>query len=134
MARVIRRFTATIPAGTAKATPATVNMPFPPMEVVEIEIVVPPGPRGTMGFKVAVSGSQVYPYSGDDYVVTDDETLHWPIEGGPTSGAWQIIGYNLGSFDHSLEVRFLCNLAGLGAVVDPLPIAAADLNSPPVVA
>lgn len=130
MAQVIRRFTATIPAGTAKLAPVTVNLSFPPMNVSEIEVVIPPGPRGQMGFKMAMAGVQVFPYSGDDYIVTDNETLHWPIEDAPTSGAWQVIGYNTGAFDHSIEVRFLCELASQGAPVEPQPISNESLSSP----
>ena len=48
-----------------------------------------------------------------------------------TSGAWQLIGYNTGTFPHTIEVRFLVDLpvdtAELGAFH---PISAADLSNP----
>lgn len=131
MAEVIRRFTATIPAGTAKASPVTVTMNFPPMEVVEIEVVVPPGPNGTMGFKIAQAGGQVFPFTPDDYIVTNNETIKWEIEGANTSGAWQVIGYNTGSFNHSIEVRFLLRLIDSGVSEAPAPVSNADLSNPP---
>ena len=131
MAQVVRRFTATFPAGTAKATPVTVNMNFPPMEVEEIEVVVPPGPLGQMGFKIGQAGNQVFPFTPDDYIVTDNETLKWPIEGANTSGAWQVIGYNVGTFNHSIEVRFLCRLLDLGQIEAPAAISNLELSQPP---
>lgn len=127
------RFTATVPAGTAKTAPLTFDASFPPREVVEIEILVPPGPRGEVGFKIAQAGVQVIPAVAGDFIVTDNETIHWPIEGANTSGAWQVIAYNTGAFNHSLEVRFQVNLPGAQAAAaaggaGPQPIAPADLS------
>ena len=127
----MRRFTATIPAGTPKAVPVVVNMVFPPMVVEEIEVIVPPGPNGAMGFKIGQAGVQVFPLSPDDYIVTSNEALKWPIEGANTSGAWQVIGYNTGTFNHSLEVRFLCRLAEVALLEAPAPISSAELSSTP---
>lgn len=106
-------------------------MNFDTLTVEGLEVIVPPGPNGQMGFKIAQAGSQVFPYGSDDYIVTSNEALKWPIEDANTSGAWQVIGYNTGTKDHSIEVRFLCRLIDLGVDQTPAPIANSDLASAP---
>lgn len=130
-AHVIRRFSATIAKGTLKAAPITQDMSFPPMEVVAIEILVPRGPRGTVGFKIANSGLQVFPYGTDDFFVTDDEKKLWEVENANTSGSWQLIGYNTGNFPHTIEVTFFCRLLGTGSADAPAPILNSDLSQAP---
>ena len=131
MAREVRKFSATIPAGTAKNAPVTIPLEFPPREIAELELIIPPGPRGQMGFQIAQSGAQVFPSEPGAYFVTDNETIRSPIEGANTSGSWQLIGYNTGSFPHTVEVRFLVSLPGAdSAAQDYNPIPAALISSP----
>lgn len=131
MAVEIQRFAVTIPAGTLKSAPLAFNLSMPPRRITEIEIVIPPGPRGEVGFQLGFGGSQLIPYTAGQFFVTDDEKVSWKLEGMPDSGAWQMIAYNTGTYPHTIEVRFLCELAGVGATVDPAPISARDLSSAP---
>lgn len=132
-------FHVVVPAGTTKAGAQTFNLSMPPRAVVEIEILIPPGPRGEVGFKIAQAGAQILPSVAGDFVVTDDETIHWPVEGANTSGAWQVIAYNTGGFAHTLEFRFQVNLAataagpgGPGGVGEPvIPATPDDLAALP---
>lgn len=132
------RFPVAVPAGTAKAAALTFNLTMPPRRVLEIEILVPPGPRGEVGFKIAQAGVQIYPSGAGDFVVTDSETLHWPVEGANTSGAWQVIAYNTGAFPHTLEFRFQVDLPAAQAQattgtpgLDPLPASAVAAQPAP---
>jgi hypothetical protein len=120
MAREVRKFSVTVPHGTLQAAPATFACAFPPRIIREIQILVPPGPRGTVGFQIAQAGHQVFPTEPGQFFVTDDERIVWPIEGANTSGAWQVIAYNTGTFDHTLEVRFLVDLT-TGAAEEAAP-------------
>ena len=129
MAREVQRFPVTIPAGTLKSAPVQINLAMPARIVEEVEIVVPPGPRGEVGFQLGTSGSQIIPITPGQFVVTDDEVIHWPLEGQIDSGAWQMIAYNTGAFNHTLEVRFLCQLVPsqvLPAGFQPLPVGAIE--------
>ena len=110
MAREVRKFAVTIPHGTPQSAPQTFACGFPPRVVVGIEILVPPGPRGNVGLQVAQSGGQVFPTEPGQFLVNDGEIIRWPVEGANTSGAWQVIAYNTGTFDHTVEVRFLVDL------------------------
>lgn len=110
MAREIRAFTCDIPAGTLLAAPITFDIGFPPRVVDTVELVVPPGPSGTVGFYIANSGVRVIPYDSDDWLIMSGEKVSWPLDGYIDSGAWELTAYNTGVQDHSLYVRFLLSL------------------------
>lgn len=107
MTREIRQFTAVIPANTPATSPVTVPMVMPPRVVSTLEVIVPPGPSGFVGFAMANSGVRVIPYLSDLWIVTNDEKIVWPMDGYINSGDWSLIGYNAGSQDHAIYVRFL---------------------------
>lgn len=130
MAREVRSFQVTIPAGTAKAANFSAAMSMPDREVVELEVRVPPGPRGEMGFAIGAAGVPILPYQAGAFIITDDERINWPLEEQITSGAWQLFGYNTGDFDHTVYVRFLLNVPGQSvAQAGSAPISSQDLGS-----
>lgn len=127
MAAVIRRFSATIPAGTAKAAPVLIKTTMPPYTIERVEVIVPPGPRGQAGFKLTVSGAQAIPYGNDDFFVADSEKIEWDLQGFPDSGDWGLLGYNLGTQNHTLEIRYFCQLIDTSPPAEqftPLPVDA----------
>jgi len=131
MAREVRKFAVTIPKNTLKTAPQISSLAFPDRVVQEVEIVVPPGPRGEVGFQLATGGSQVLPSEAGAYFVTDNEFIRWPLEEQIDTGAWQLIAYNTGNFAHTLEIRFLVTVvrpADAGRSL--LPLGAAALSSP----
>lgn len=138
MAREIRRFPVTIPANTAKTANFTSDLSFPDRAVEEIEIRVPPGPRGEVGFALGAAGQQIIPFQAGQFIVTDDETIHWPLEDQHDSGSWTFFGYNTGQFPHTIEVRFLLKVATstgqAQAPVAPLDLGQAPGSSPPSLA
>lgn len=107
MTQEIRAFTALIPAGTAQDDPVTVDLSFPPRTVNSISLRIPPGPSGQMGFRILNSGLQVIPYNNAEWLVTDNEVINWTLTDAITSGSWQLAGYNAGTYNHSVYVRFL---------------------------
>lgn len=122
MAREIQEFSVTIPAGTAKAAPTTTLMSLSARKVQRVEIKVPPGPRGVVGFQLGFAGNQLIPYNSGGFIITDDVELGWDLDDYPDSGDWQLIGYNTGVFDHTIYVRFLVDLpGGPGGTAGPLP-------------
>jgi hypothetical protein len=123
MAQEFRRFAVTIPAGTAKSAHASYDLSFGARIVRKIEIRVPPGPRGEVGFAIGAAGQAVLPVQAGQYIVTDDEVIPWELDGFWDSGSWTMFAYNTGVFDHTLEVRFEVDVpqevGGAGAVVVP---------------
>lgn len=106
MAREVRHFTATIPAGTPRAAPVAVNIAMPPRVVLSIYWRVPNGPLGVFGWQLAMGGVVVIPIGGDQFVVANDEHDTWTPSEHPDSGAWQVIGYNTGANPHSVYLAF----------------------------
>lgn len=106
MATEARWFAVTIPAGTAKAAPQTADITSPAMLVERITVRVPPGPSGLMGFRLTVNGEQVIPLNLGAWIVTDDQVLDWALGDLPNSGAWQVTGYNTGTYDHTIYLDF----------------------------
>jgi hypothetical protein len=115
MARQIYSFAVTVPAGTAKLTPVTVPITTPVRTVTEIEVVIPPGPAGQMGFMVAMSGVPVIPYNSGEWIIGDDDKINWPLDDFPDSGDWSVVAYNTGVYDHTVYFRLLTEIP-----VDPI--------------
>lgn len=106
MATSVFRETATITAGTAQATPMTVNIPTVAGIVDLIRWRVPPGPRGNLGWQLAMGGVQIIPENAGGFIVADNEFDEIQVAGLPDSGVWQVVGYNTGSFNHTVYLDF----------------------------
>lgn len=131
MAREIRKFEAKIPAGTAKTAPVTIDVSFPPRVVTQINVRVPPGPNGNLGFQIAAAGNQVIPINLGQFIVANDDRMEWPLTDYIDSGDWQVVGYNTGAYDHTIYVTFLLDLVttGTDTLASAPPIA--DLSTVP---
>lgn len=121
MAEEVYSFTANIPAGTAIATPVTVDMSTPTRTIDRIQIVVPTGPNGLVGFAIANAGVPVIPRNRGGWIIANGEVVDWALQEQITSGSWQLIGYNLGQYSHNLYVRLLMDLVGVEPVSPPPP-------------
>lgn len=120
MAHEIRAFSVTIPANTPKSANFTADMSFPARVVREIDIRVPPGPGGEVGFAIGSSGVPILPYQAGAFIVTDNEDINWPLEDQIDSGSWTLFGYNTGQFPHTLYVRFRLDQVRRGAPSSPI--------------
>lgn len=131
MADQIYQFAPVVPAGTPIAAPFTQQLVMPAVIVVSIGILVPPGPRGTMGFSIGAAGVAVIPAAPGTWFVVDDYADEWPLENQISSGAWQFFGYNTGQFVHTVYLRFMVNLPQLQAAAQPQALPASALDFAP---
>ena len=133
MAVEVREFAVTTPAGTLQSAPLLTDLSFPPRQVTRIEVRVPPGPAGTLGFAITSGGAPIIPINGGGWVVTEDESLGWDLTGQITSGAWQAASYNTGIYNHTVYVRFLLDLvtASAAPVAGSLPGSALSSDGIP---
>lgn len=99
----------TIPGGTLVSTPQTTPLTFNPGIVERIELLVPPGPSGLVGFQIRHSGETVIPHNSSQFIISDGEKITWPIEGYPEGSAWALRAYNTDVYSHTLYLRFLIN-------------------------
>jgi hypothetical protein len=118
VATTIYQVTASIPANTPQNALATVAATIPMCTVDQVDIEVPPGPQGLMGFYLAMSGQQIIPMNPGQFIVWDNYRDTWSLDDYPETGAWQVVGYNLdGAFAHEVVLRFH---------TDPLEVTAAQ--------
>lgn len=104
MANRIEPFEVTVPAGTLKAAFLRTNLPMQDGRVDKIQIRIPPGLSGLVGFRFAHSGQSVIPYTGERWFITDDDKLDWEVERYPEGDAWQLWSYNTDVYDHTIYV------------------------------
>ena len=102
----------TVPAGTLKSAPLTVSIVFPQREVVAVTYRVPPGPSGLMGWALTSAGTPVIPIQPGTYLVTDNQSDTWYLDGYLDSGNWQVSAYNTGLYSHTVYLTFQLNLPG----------------------
>lgn len=112
MADRIELFQVTCPLGTAITTPFTQALSMPECDVERIEVTIPKGPSGLMGFRFRHSAQVVIPYSGSNWIVTDGEVLNWAVANYPTGDKWSLQMYNTDIFDHTVYIRMLVNEIG----------------------
>lgn len=105
----VEYFDATIPAGTPVGSPVTLPMVFDQGNVTQIEVKIPPGPSGNVGFHIQAGGSQYVPRTLGAWIIADDDYLIWPMDNAINSGSWALSGYNTDIYDHTLYVSFHVN-------------------------
>lgn len=110
MAREVYAFAVTIPPNTPQNSLSIQAITIPQRRVSTLEIVVPPGPSGLMGFLITMGGVRVIPSMVQSFIITDDERITWPLTDLPTSGAWQLAGYNTDVWPHTVYLRWLVDL------------------------
>lgn len=109
MAYRVLQFVATIPANTPTSALHTVDLDLDNWVLEQLDLEVPPGPAGLMGFYVANNGVQWIPASAGTFLIWDDVQQSWPFSDQPDASGWSIVGYNTGTYDHSITVRFHVN-------------------------
>lgn len=102
----VRSFAPTVPAGTAQSAGWSADLSFPPRIVEGVDIRVPPGPRGNVGFYIGSAGTPIIPTNTGEWIITDDEKISFDLEDQITSGAWTFYAYNNGALPHTIYVRF----------------------------
>lgn len=95
----------TIPAGTLAASPASLSLLVPPTVVERFDVRVPPGPRGQVGWQLWFGGGQMFPFTSGTWIVADDTVVPFRPPTSYTSGAWSLVGYNTGVFNHTLYIE-----------------------------
>lgn len=109
MALRVFQFACTITAGTPRTAPLTIPIDLDNWELESLDLEVPAGPSGLMGFAVFNNGVQWIPASVGAFLVWDDTNQSWFMQDQPNASGWSIVGYNDGFYDHTVTVRFHVN-------------------------
>lgn len=108
----VLQFTCVVTAGTDDTAPIVFQCQLGSSVLEWVEIQVPRGPNGQMGFYVASSGQQVIPYivgAATEWIVSSDRILHLDLVDFPDSGDYQLVAYNTGTSDHTIQIAFGIN-------------------------
>lgn len=111
MAYRVFQFSHTVPANTPKATPVTLPIALDNWDIESIDIEVPPGPGGLVGFYIANNGVQWIPYSAGQFIIWDDRADTWYFSDQPNASGWSVVGYNTDTqYPHTVTTRWHVNL------------------------
>lgn len=109
MAQYVLQFAVVIPAQTLPSAPVTIPITMDNWDIEQIDLDVPPGPAGLMGFYISNNGVQWIPATVGQFIVWDNHRDSWPMTDQPNASGWAITGYNTGTYNHSVTVRFHVN-------------------------
>lgn len=129
MATRILPFRVTIPAGTPETAPATIAISLDNWDIEALDLEVPPGPTGLMGFQVFNNGVAWVPYGGGEWLVWDDVKERYYLTDQPNASGWAVVGYNTGTYDHDVILRFHVNPPSVTAAT-PAPAVLTIMNGP----
>lgn len=104
MAREVRHYEVSVPAGTAKTSPLLADISFPVMRLLQVDWHLPPGCATVVGLALAMGGVQVQPLPAGTYVTGEGRSGTWHLDDAPDSGAWQLKAYNTGAFPHAVHL------------------------------
>lgn len=107
MADRIEVFDVPVPAGTLQTAPATTALAFDDGIVTDIEVLIPPGPSGFVGYRFAYGGQQIIPHTVGRFIIASGEVIKWPVSKFPTGSQWQLVAYNTDIYTHTLHIRIL---------------------------
>jgi len=122
MATRVEPFEVSTPAGTAIASYLVTPLRFQSGRVDRVEILVPPGPSGLVGFKLAHSGQSVIPIKSSVWNIADNAKFDWPLTSFPEGDAWALWTYNLDVYPHSIFMWFHVFESEGPIVTQPVPI------------
>ena len=105
----VRQYDLTVPTTATPAAPSTFQTPLDQAtDLVWLEIEIPPGARGQVGFFLASSNQQVFPFrtgTVPKWMRLDGVMPRYDLDLGISSGDWQIVAYNQGFYNHLIVVR-----------------------------
>ncbi len=102
----LRHFDVTIPAGTLKASPLVSSAQFNTSIVERIEWLFPAGCQGLVGIQIGARNIPVIPYDRTQFLTRTGDSAGVDLTDMHQTGDWSVIGYNTGSFQHTIHVTF----------------------------
>lgn len=103
---ILHPFQVTIPPGTPQATPLVTPTVFAPNVVERIQWRFPNGCNGAVGIQIGSRNVPVIPGAKTQFFVQSGDTAGFDLEDMPDGGDWSVIGFNTGSFPHTILVTF----------------------------
>ena len=120
MAVQINQTTVVVPANTPKTALSVATISLPLLQIESIDLEVPPGPVGLMGFYIALSGQQWIPWNAGEFIVWDNYRDSCDLQNQLIGVPWEVHAYNLDAANsHEIVVRFHLNDTPVPITVAP---------------
>jgi hypothetical protein len=119
--------TVTTPTGTTSTAPQSTPIDLGDVQLVQVELRIPPGHSGLTGVSVQYAGQSLVPWATEGgWIIGDDDLLSFDV-GFEVGQGLTVVTYNAGTFTHSHYLRFLWQPLGADeltgvASTDLLPI------------
>lgn len=117
MAQRVVPLTCVVPANTAESLAVSFPLQFPSSDVERIDVRIPPGPSGLVGFAIQYGGGNFIPQGDGNWIIADDQFIQWDLDDAPNGGKWNVVAYNLDVLAHTLY--FFFNVSNLTVVSVP---------------
>ena len=115
-------------AGVTSAAPVETLTTVQSGPPVSISVLIADGHAGTTGFQVAYAHQQVIPWTVGAFVIGDNDTHTYDLEGYGNSGAWSLITYNTDNRAHLWQVKIAyMSTDGAGTQRKPNPLSVHDI-------
>jgi hypothetical protein len=101
----------TTPANTPLASPQSTLWPLEDNYLKYVDVLVPPGPSGLLGFRLMWANQQVIPWGNDSWLITDNERVHVDCDFMMTITGLVIESYNTDIYAHTIYIRGLVQTA-----------------------
>lgn len=109
MAQRVIPLTCVVPANTPANTPVSFPLSFPAADIERIDVRIPPGPNGLVGFSINNGGGNFIPEGDGNWIIGNDDYIQWPLSDAPNNGNWEIVAYNTDVLSHTLYLYFNIN-------------------------
>lgn len=120
----------TVQPGSTAAAPVTTAINVGDIWCYSVDIEVPPGPGGQMGFYMTYANTQIVPWSQTPFFLVVDDFKHtFPVNAELGKGL-AMVAYNTGYWPHTVYFRFLgVPIASYAAAQPQAPVAPVDLSA-----
>lgn len=135
MATRVLPFTVVVPPDTLSTAPINVPLNLDGWDIERIDLEVPAGSSGLMGFQLYNNGVGFIPYGINQWIVWDEVRESYYLEDQPNAGGWECVAYNDGNYAHSVTLRFHVSPASVAdavPVTQALTVVTSDITTEPV--
>jgi hypothetical protein len=117
------------PANTPKSAPIELPTIWAPGELVSVDVRIPDGASGLVGFQILYAHGQAIPNTPGAWIIGNDDLFTADVMGQLNGGQWGVNVYNTDRFPHSLHVRYhVADLSYIGAGLLPAPTTLPELS------
>lgn len=119
----------TVATGSTSAAPVTTPIVIDDIYCYSVEVEVPDGPAGLMGFYIQYASTQIVPWGPNGtYLRVDDYEHTYPVEA-ELGKSLAVVAYNTGAWPHTIYMRFLGTPIGAYQASQPVaPVTPIDFG------